>query len=221
VLCILYSTFAFATATTGIIITPTGNIKKQKAGFGGDLGFIYYIGDIIKREKGEINYLDPIKSFYFLVDAKASFIARPIGVAIGGEGFVVLKGSQPEGEKYSGGGEIGKTKAFGFSYLALSKEFKKNGIHFGILYGGIDKIFNPIIHNPDMEIKGENIAYFASLNTNIFKRGFGIEVIKPKTSNYLLINTSIDRFLGFSLSYLRGSDISSLIGYFGIRLNIF
>ncbi len=222
VLCILYSSFAFAgTATTGIMLTPCGNIKKQKGGFGGDLGFVYYIGDLIRKEGDETNYLNRIGSFYFFVDAKASPFANPVAVAIGGEGFVVLKGSQPEEKsKMGGGGDIEGTKVFGFLYLALSKEVMKNGVNLGLLYGPIGKIFNPIIHNLDMEIKDENIAYLASWNTNVLRRGFGIEAIKPKDSNYLLINTSIDRFFGFSFSYLKGDNISSLIGYIGIRLNI-
>ncbi|MEW6482523.1 MAG: hypothetical protein AB1397_05920 [bacterium] len=221
---ILFASFAFAgTKTTGIILTPTGNIKKQKAGFGGDLGFVYYIGDILRKEQDKTNNLYPIKSFYFFVDGKASPLGYPIGVAMGGTGFVVLQGSQPEGEyNMSGGGKIGtETQLFGFLYLVLSKEVMKNGTSIGILYGGIDKIFNPIIHNLDIKIQDESLAYFASLDTKIFKRKFGIEVIRPKGYNYFLVNTSIDKFLGFSLSYLKASPISSLIGYFGIRLNVF
>ncbi|MEW6102664.1 MAG: hypothetical protein AB1630_02410 [bacterium] len=221
---LLLASFSFAgTVTTGIILTPTANIKKQKAGFGGDLGFVYYIGDILRKEQDKTNNLYAIKSFYFFGDAKASPLANPIGIAMGGQGFVVLQGSQPEGEyNMGGGGKIGtETQVFGFLYLVLSKEVMKNGTSIGILYGGIDKIFNPIIHNLDIKIKDENIAYFASLNTELFKRKFGIEVIRPKSYNYFLINTSIDKFLGFSLSYLKASSISSLIGYFGIRLNVF
>ncbi|MEW6680603.1 MAG: hypothetical protein AB1297_06295 [bacterium] len=221
VVCCLSSVFA-STITTGIMLTPTGELKKQKAGFGGELGLIYYIGDIIRKDKSETSYLNPIKSFYFFVDGRASPLSNP-AIAIGGEGFVVLQGSQPEGEyKMGGGGNIGtETQVFGFFYLVLSKQLSiKNGASFGLLYGPIDKIFNPIIHNLDLAIEEENLAYFISCNTNLFKRGFGIEVIKPKNSNYFLINTSIDRFLGFSLSYLKGPSISSLIGYFGIRLNI-
>lgn len=216
--CLLFS-FSFAdTLTTGIIFTPTGYTKKQR--FGGSLGFVYYIGDIIRKEKNETNYLNPIKSFYFLADAKASPLK---GLAIGGEGFIVLQGSQPEGEhKMSGGGSIGtETKVFGFLYLTGSKNIKKNLVSLGVLYGSIQNIFNPLIHNFDIEIKEENLAYFLSLDTNIFKRGLGIEVIKPKGFNYILLNTSIEKFFGFSFSLFKASDILSLIGYFGIRLDIF
>lgn len=212
---------AFAdTLTTGIILTPTGYIKKQKPGFGGSLGFVYYIGDIIRKEKDETNYLDPIKSFYFLGDLKASPLK---GVAIGGKGFIVLKGSQPEGKhKMKGGGTIGtETRVFGFLYSAASKNIGKHMVSLGFLYGPIHNIFNPLIHNIDMEIKEEALAYFISLNTHIFKRDIGIEVIKPRSSNYILLNSSIEKFFGFSFSSLKGDDILSLIGYFGIRLNVF
>lgn len=221
IICILYSSFVFAdTQTTGIMLTPTGNIKKQKPGFGGSLGFVYYIGDIIRKEENEINYLNPIKSFYFLTDLKASPLK---GVAMGGEGFIVLQGSQPEGEhKMGGGGKIGaETMVFGFLYLSGSKNIGKNMLSLGILYGPMHRIFNPLIHNFDMEIKEENLAYFASLNTNIFKRNFGIEAIKPAGYNYILLNTSIEKFFGFSFSFLHSNNISSLIGYFGIRLDVF
>ncbi|MEW6006852.1 MAG: hypothetical protein AB1595_01685 [bacterium] len=222
---LLLASFAFAgTKTTGIILTPTGNIKKEKAGFGGDLGFVYYIGDILRKEDDKTNNLYPIKSFYFFVDGKASPLTYPIGVAMGGTGFVVLQGSQPEGEyNMGGGGKIGtETQVFGFLYLVLSKQLStKNGASLGFLYGPMDKIFNPIIHNLDIKIQDESLAYFASLDTKIFKRKFGVEIIRPKGYNYFLVNTSIDKFLGFSLSYLKASSISSLIGYFGIRLNVF
>lgn len=221
VFCLLSSSFVFAdTQTTGIMLTPTGNIKKQRAGFGGSIGFLYYIGDIIRKEEKETGYLNPIKSFYFFTDLKASPLK---GIAMGGKGFLVLQGSQPEGEyKIGGGGEIGTgTRVFGFLYLTGSKNIGKNMVSLGVLYGPIQRIFNPLIHNYDMEIKEEDLAYFASLNTNIFKRDFGIEAIKPAGYNYILLNTSIEKFFGFSFSFLHSNNISSLIGYFGIRLDVF
>lgn len=212
---------AFAdTLTTGIILTPTGYIKKQKLLLGGSLGFVYYIGDIIRKEGEETNYLNPIKSFYFIGDLKVSPLG---GIAMGEEGFIVLSGSQPEGgHKMSGGGNIGtETKVFGFIYAVGSKNIRKNTISLGLFYGPIHNIFNPLIHNINMEIKEEDLAYLLSLNTHIFKRDIGIEVIKPKGSNYILLNSSIEKFFGFSFSSLKGDNILSLIGYFGIRFNVF
>ncbi|HAW50240.1 TPA: hypothetical protein DCX16_04765 [bacterium] len=215
----LFANISYSTITTGIILTPTGNVKKQNKKIGFDLGFVYYIGDIIKKEeKKEITYLNPIKSFYFFCDSKLSPIN---GISGGGSGFVILKGSQPEVEhKMGGGGDIGKTDAFGFLYIAGSKQFKKNTLSCGFLYGPIHSIFNPIIQDRDKHIK-ENRSYFLSFKTHIFKRDFGIEAIKPVRSSYILFNTSIEKFLGFSFSFLYGKDISSFIGYFGIRLNVY
>lgn len=208
------------TLSTGIIFTPTGYIKKQKGAFGGSLGFVYYIGDVVRKEKGRTDYLNPIKSFYFLSDLKVSPLK---GVAMGQEGFIVLQGSQPEGShKMSGGGDIGtQTKIFGLLYLVASKNIGRNILSLGTFYGSINRIFNPLINNVNKEIEKGDLVYFISLNTNIFKRDIGIEAIKPRGSNYLLLNTSIEKFFGFSFSALMSDDILSLIGYFGIRLNIF
>ncbi|MBU2461451.1 hypothetical protein KKH65_01060 [bacterium] len=203
---------------TGIILAPTGWTKKKR--IGGDLGFAYYIGELWRKEGETTDYLkNQIKTFYFIGDIKTKLLSSP-GVSFGGEGFVVLKGGQPTGGNYGGGGEWDKTETFGLLYGVASQRIGKSGIHLGYIYGPIYKVINPILGDIDLYIDAET-SYFLGVTTNIGKRGIGIEVICPEKASYILVNTSIDKFLGFNLSFLKGKDLFSLIGYFGVRLNIF
>ena len=225
---LLISNFVFAEGTstkgtatdipTGIILTPTGFTKKKR--IGGDLGFAYYIGDLWRKDRGKTTYLNPIKTFYFIGDIKTKLLSSP-GISFGGEGFVVLKGSQPQGEgQMAGGGEWDKTETFGLLYGVASQKIGGNGIHLGYIYGPIHKVINPILADADLSIDAER-SYILGVTTNIGKRGVGIEVICPDKASYILINTSVDRFLGFNLSFLKGKDLFSVLGYFGVRLNVF
>lgn len=204
---------------TGIILAPTGWTKKKR--IGGDLGFAYYIGDIWRKNKEETTYLNPIKTFYFIGDIKTKLLSSP-GVSFGGEGFVVLKGGQPTGGSYGGGGEWDKTETFGLLYGVASQRIGGSGIHLGYIYGPIYKIINPMLGNADLNIGTKTeTSYLLGFTTNLFKRGVGVEVICPEKASYILVNTSVDRFLGFNISFLKGKDLFSILGYFGVRLNVF
>jgi hypothetical protein len=207
------------TLPTGIMLTSTGHTKKKR--IGSEIGFCYYIGDIWKKDGKKTEYLNPIRSFYFFSDIKVCLLRTP-GVSTGAEGFVVLKGSQPKEEQYAGGGEISEeTKVFGFLYITVSQRVGPVGIHLGYIYGSVDEIVNPILSDVDRFIETER-SLFLGIDTKFFNRRLALEAIYPEASErYILINTSIDRFLGFNLSFLKGEELTSIIGYFGIRLNLF
>jgi hypothetical protein len=203
---------------TGIILAPTGWTKKKRIGW--DLGFVYHIGDIWRKDRGKTTYLNPIKTFYFIGDIKTKLLSSP-GVSFGGEGFVVLKGSQPQGKSpIGGGGEWDKTETFGLLYGVVSQRIGSSGVHLGYIQGPIYKMINPILGDSDLFIDAET-SYLLGITTNLFKRGVGLEVVCPQETSYILINTSVDRFLGFNLSFLKGKDLFSVLGYFGVRLNVF
>lgn len=202
---------------TGIILSSTGWTKKKR--IGGDLGFVYYIGDMWRKDREKTEYLNPIKTFYFIGDIKSKVFSHP-SISFGGEGFLLLRGSQPKEGEMAGGGELDKIETFGLLYGVASQKIGKSGLHLGYSYGPIYRIINPILGDRDLYIEAESF-YFLGVTTHIGKRKIGLEVVFPEKTSYILVNTSIDRFLGFNLSFLKGKDLFSLIGYFGVRLNIF
>jgi hypothetical protein len=211
---------------TGLILIPTAYRRDNKIGFNTDFIIAYYIGELwYKYEYGvgkeDSGFFEPIKFLFLSGDFKFSLLKekkKTPHLGTGYEWFLVLQGSAPSPTQM--GGEFsGKSDRFGFPYFIISKEFKNTRYHLGMMSGEIGKLLNPL--SKYMKVASKKALIFG-IDTKLFKRRINIEGICPLGSGtHLLINTSIERFIGFELGFMKMPDGISVVGYFGVRLTIF
>jgi len=207
---------------TGLILVPTAYRRDDKLGFNTDFIIAYYIGEIwheIKGKKGE--FFEPIKFLFLSGDFKFSMLKEKKQfphLGAGYEWFLVLQGAAATPAQM--GGEFsGKSDRFGYPYIILSKKFKYLKGHLGMMSGQLGKLVNPLSEFASLNSQK---AIIFGLETKLFNREIKIEGISSTGDEFhLLINTSIERFLGFDLSFMKIPQGYSIIGYFGIRMNIF
>jgi hypothetical protein len=211
---------------TGLILIPTAYRRDNKIGFNTDFIIAYYIGELwykykYNEGKEDSGFFEPIKFLFLSGDFKFSLLKEREKIphfGAGYEWFLVLQGSAPSPAQM--GGEFsGKSDRFGFPYFILSKEFKNIRYHLGMMSGEIGKLLNPL--SKYMEVDAKKTLIFG-IDTRLFDRKINIEGIYPLGSKFhLLVNTSIERFIGFELAFMKTPDGISVVGYFGVRLTIF
>lgn len=211
---------------TGLILIPTAYRRDNKRGFNTDFIIAYYIGELwYKYEYGvgkkDSGFFEPIKFLFVSTDFKFSLLKEKERIphfGMGYEWFLVLQGEAPSPAQM-GGKFSGKSERFGFPYFILSKEFKNTRYHLGMMSGEIGKLLNPL--SKYMKVDGKKAVIFG-IDTTLFARKINIEGICPLDSEFhLIVNTSIERFIGFELGFMKMPDGISIVGYFGIRLTIF
>ncbi|MDI6736335.1 MAG: hypothetical protein QME42_09140 [bacterium] len=206
-------------SNTGLILIPTGYRRNSKSGFNTDFIIAYYTGELWHSMAGG-EFFEPIKFLFLSTDFKYCLLKekkKTPGLGVGYEWFLVIKG-QAATTAQMGGQFSGKSDRFGYPYLMVSKKFKNTGYHLGMMSGDIGKLLNPL--SEYMEVDGKKAIIFG-LDTKLFNRQINIEGIMPTGGkSHLLINTSIERFLGFDLCFMKMPDGFSVIGYFGIRMTI-
>jgi len=205
---------------TGLILVPTAYRLDDKLGFNTDFIIAYYIGELWhKIDKSE--FFEPIKFLFLSGDFKFSILKekkQSPHLGAGYEWFLVLQGAAATPAQM--GGEFsGKSKRFGYPYIILSKKFKYLNGHLGMMSGELGKLINPLSEFASLNSQK---AIIFGLETKLFNRKINLEGIYPRGDDvHLLINTSIERFLGFDLSFMKVPHGLSIIGYFGVRLSIF
>lgn len=212
---------------TGLMLIPTAYRRDDKLGFNTDFLIAYYIGELwykYKYDEGrkkDSGLFEPIKFLFLSADFKFSLLKEKTqipNVGCGYEWFLVLQGAASTPAQM--GGEFsGKSDRFGFPYLIFSKEFKNKKYHLGVMSGEIGKLVNPL--SKYMAVTSNKTLIFG-FETKLFNRRINIEGFSPLDSgSTLVINTSIERFIGFDLGFIKTKDGFSVIGYFGARLTIF
>lgn len=207
-------------SNTGLILVPTAYRRNDKKGFNIDAIIAYYIGDLWHSMNGG-EFFNPIKFLFLSGDFKYSLLKEKEIIphfGAGYEWFLVLKGGASSASQM--GGEFsGKSDRFGYPYFVFSKKFKHLNCHCGMMFGELDKLFNPLSEFVTLDSKK---ALIFGIDTKLFNRKINIEGISPLGSGFhLLLNTSIERFVGFDLSFMKSPDGLSIMGYFGIRFTIF
>ncbi len=203
---------------TGLILVPTAYRRDSKSGLNADFIFAYYIGELWHSMAGG-ELFEPIKFLFLSTDFKYCLLKEKEkipGLGVGYEWFLVIQG-QAATPAQMGGQFSGKSDRFGYPYLMVSKKFKNTGYHLGMMSGEIGHLLNPL--SEYMKVSDKKALVFG-LDTKLFNRQINIEGIIPSGDN-LLINTSIERFLGFDLCFMKTPDGFSVVGYFGIRMTIF
>lgn len=207
-------------STTGLILIPTAYRRDDKRGFNTDFIIAYYIGDLWHSMNGG-EFFDPIKFLFLSGDFKFSLFKEKQQIpqlGVGYEWFLVLQGGASTPAQM--GGEFsGKSDRFGYPYLILSKKFKHLTCHLGMMSGEFHNLFNSLSDEVSVD---SNKALIFGIDTKLFNRQINIEAISPLGSEFhLFVNTSIERFVGFDLSFMKSPEGLSIIGYFGIRLTLF
>ncbi|MBU0567518.1 hypothetical protein KKC52_05650 [bacterium] len=209
----------------GFIATPNLFRKDGQRGLGFDVVFGYYIGDIYYERKDDPNhFFEPIKYTLLCGDVKWALMKREKdwGLAVGGVGVIPFKGNSSSST--GGGGDVKDVNPFGYGYIATGREFKSGNFRAGLLYGQLEDYFNPLSNK--VEIKADK-GIFLGLERIFFDRRLGIEFLYPiapkeaEDGTHLLINTFIERFIGFDLAFLIAPDNFSVMGYFNARLTLF
>ncbi|MFH1563522.1 MAG: hypothetical protein ABIF11_08960 [Nitrospirota bacterium] len=205
---------------TGLILVPTAYRRDSKSGFNADFIIASYIGELWHSMNGG-ELFEPIKFLFLSTDFKYCLLKEKEKIpslGAGYEWFLVIQGQAPTPAQM-GGQFSGKSDRFGYPYLMMSKKFKNIGCHLGMMSGEIGSLLNPL--SKDMEVTGKKAIIFG-LETKLFNRQINIEGIMPTGGkSHLLINTSIERFLGFDIGFMKMPKGFSIIGYFGIRMTIF
>lgn len=213
----------------GFIASPNLFRKDGQKGFGFDIVFGYYIGDIYYERKDDLShFFEPIGYTLLCGDIKWALMKKEKkwGLSLGGVGVIPFKGTSSSSTQ--AGGDIKDVTPFGYGYLAIGREFKRGNFCTGLLYGQIENYFNPL--SRQVEIKTDK-GIFLGLERILFNRCLGIELLyslSPEETDgqkakgyHLLINTFIERFIGFDVAFLIAPDNFSVMGYFNARLTLF
>jgi hypothetical protein len=224
--------------------TAYTNNEGKRTGVNGDIFFHLVIGQLFGKSSeaaGKTEGLVRIMSFgiggdvkYGLFDEGWYYPACALGSSLG---FFLSAGGG------AGGGEINVTDSETFMvrdfYAAVSKSVWWINLHLGYKRGSFPRVIT--LYSSDLRqvniIEGEE--HEVGVPSNTFYGGFDLplgEVRRFRVEAFivpdmyrepLLINTSIDGFMNFNLSYLRYYDEAtersaySLLGYFNQRFTIY
>ncbi len=218
---------------TGLFLMSTAYTldERRRLGLNADFFIAYYIGNIYADIEEYNDFFIPIRYLFLSGDIKYRLLREhkfSPAIAGGYQQYLVLTGNASTPAQMGGKVETESTQNYGYSYGLISKQIKGIGIHGGFLSGQMGYLFNPLI--PEESFEGLSInatsGICVGVDLKINSRRFKIECIYPQITsenkgNYFLINTCIERFLGFDFGCIIVPDGFSIVGGFGVRFTMF
>lgn len=241
----------FPKPRTGLILMPSAyrNNIFDNFGLNADFLFTYYIGSIVSDYNRIGETLNPLSVILFTGDVKGTVINEFEQWPSLGLGFTITLLMQYDlgGSGASGGGaiitEANKdllTTMYGFYVVASKKLIWENTLHLGGMSGigqnaqtRFMSYLSPYLNDDpkkgEVNVKQSNYAYFFGFGRPLWgKTDLKVEVIVPVEANlnplfpnYYLINTRLENFFQFDLSYFHFPGGSAILGYINFRFSVY